>query len=173
MRVYQKRILVLLVTAALLAVCLCLPAYADGEAAPAETAAAADEYADMGGFASPERLALAGRMVLEGMGLVFLSLAILWGVLVIFKKIMYDAKLKKQDVPAAQRPTEILPDDDEIPALMPTPADETADDGAVVAAITAAIAAAIASDESLSRQFADGFRVVSFRKKNNGAAWDR
>ena len=166
----KKRILALVMTLVVLAACvLCVPASAEGETA----AANADQYADMGGFASPDRLALAGRMLLRGMGLVFLSLAILWGVLVIFKKIMYDAPQKKAAVIKAQKPAEIIPDDDEIPALVPVPEDETADDGAVVAAITAAIAAAIASDEALSRQFADGFRVVSFRKNNAKSAWNR
>lgn len=150
---------------------LCVPCAAED----AETAAAAaNEYADMGGFASPERLAMAGQMILEGMGLVFLSLAILWGVLVIFRKIMHDAPLKKAEEQKKKKPVnEIIPDDEDVPVTFtdsPAPAE---DDGAVVAAITAAIAAAIASDEALSAQFASGFRVVSFKKKNTGSAWNR
>ena len=160
-----------LVLLVLTAVLLCVPCAADGTEA---ATTAADEYADMGGFASPERLAMAGQMILEGLGLVFLSLAILWGVLVIFKKIMHDAPMKKAEEQKKKKPVnEVIPDDEEVPVTFsdnPAPAE---DDGPVVAAITAAIAAAIASDEALSAQFASGFRVVSFKKKNTGSAWNR
>lgn len=135
-------------------------------AAPAGTT---DKYGDMGGAFSPARLALAGQMVLVGMGLIFLALAVLWGVLVIFRKVMYDAPMKKAAKENAKKAAD-KPEPAVNPAPVPAPA---ADDGAVVAAITAAIAAAIASDEALSAEFKGGFRVVSFKKKNGGAAWNR
>lgn len=144
------------------------PEEADDLAA-AETAGTPEEYADMGGAFSPARLALAGQMVLVGMGLIFLALAVLWGVLVIFRKVMYDAPMKKAAKENAKKAAD-KPEPAVNPAPVPAPA---ADDGAVVAAITAAIAAAIASDEALSAEFKGGFRVVSFKKKNGGAAWNR
>ena len=42
---------------------------------------------DLGGFMSPERLEIAGQVVLIGMGMVFAVLALLWGVLAIFGKV--------------------------------------------------------------------------------------
>ena len=138
---------------------------------------------DMGGPFSAARLAMAGQMILIGLGMVFLVLAILWGVLIIFKKVMYDIPQKKARIAEAAKGSQEAPE---------APPEETAsgedasaskgtdtdtDEGALVAAITAAVAAAIAADEGLSSQFADGFRVVSFRKKTDragsGAVWNR
>ena len=63
------------------------------------------------------------------------------------------------------------------PAPAAAPSVPAGDDPAVIAAITAAIAATIAADETLSEQFAGGFRVVSFRKTSthtgSGTAWNR
>ena len=112
---------------------------------------------DLGGAFSPVRLRKAGLMIIQGVGMVFLVLAILWLVLLIFKKVFYKdpASAKKAEQPA---PT--------VPAPAPI------SDDALVAAITAAVAAYIDSDPALSSQFAGGFRVVSFKKKNGKASWN-
>ena len=117
----------------------------------------ADAEEDLGGPLSPARLQRAGLMIIQGMGMVFLVLAVLWLVLLIFKKVFYKdpaaAKMTPEPAPAA-------------PVATP------ANDDALVAAITAAVAAYIESDPALSSQFAGGFRVVSFKKKNGKTSWN-
>ena len=95
----------------------------------------------------------------QGMGMVFLVLAILWMVLLIFKKVFYKDPNKQEKK-------------EEAPTEAPAPVAAPADDGALVAAITAAVAAYIDSDPALSSQFAGGFRVVSFKKKNGKTSWN-
>ena len=125
--------------------------------APTESAEAEE---DLGGAFSPARLSMAGLMIIQGMGMVFLVLAILWIVLMIFKKVFYKepkTTTKKVEEPAPAAPVVAAP----------------ANDDALVAAITAAVAAYIDSDPALSSQFAGGFRVVSFKKKNGKTSWNR
>jgi sodium pump decarboxylase gamma subunit len=125
--------------------------------APTESAEAEE---DLGGAFSPARLSKAGLMIIQGMGMVFLVLAILWIVLMIFKKVFYKESkttTKKVEEPAPAAPVAAAP----------------ANDDALVAAITAAVAAYIDSDPALSSQFAGGFRVVSFKKKNGKTSWNR
>ena len=113
---------------------------------------------DLGGAFSTERLGLAGRMILQGVGMVFLVLAILWLVLLVFKKVFYKdpAMATKKEAEPAPSPA--------APAVEPAPVPAaTADDGALIAAITAAVSAYIESDPALTSQFAGGFRVVSFK----------
>lgn len=124
--------------------------------APVESAEAEE---DLGGAFSPARLSKAGLMIIQGMGMVFLVLAILWMVLLIFKKVFYKDPNKQEKK-------------EEAPAEAPVPVAAPADDGALVAAITAAVAAYIDSDPALSSQFAGGFRVVSFKKKNGKTSWN-
>ena len=124
--------------------------------APVESVEAEE---DLGGAFSPARLSKAGLMIVQGMGMVFLVLAILWMVLLIFKKVFYKDPNKQEKK-------------EEAPAEAPAPAAAPADDGALVAAITAAVAAYIDSDPALSSQFAGGFRVVSFKKKNGKTSWN-
>ena len=109
---------------------------------------------DLGGAFSPVRLKKAGLMIIQGLGMVFLVLAVLWLVLLIFKKVFY------KDPATAKKAEEAAP--------APAPAN----DDVLVAAITAAVAAYIESDPALSSQFAEGFRVVSFKKKNGKASWN-
>ena len=121
--------------------------------APVEQAEAEE---DMGGAFSLARLKQAGLMIIQGMGMVFLVLAVLWLVLLIFKKVFYkDPANEKKTVEPA-------------PAVPAAPAG----DDALVAAITAAVAAYIDSDPALSSQFKGGFRVVSFKKKNGKTSWN-
>jgi sodium pump decarboxylase gamma subunit len=122
----------------------------------------AETEEDLGGAFSSARLSKAGLMILQGIGMVFLVLAILWLVLLIFKKVFYKdpAKEEKKSKPAKT----------EAPASASAPVVEAPvavapvmDDGALIAAITAAVSAYIESDPALTSQFAGGFRVVSFK----------
>ena len=100
-----------------------------------------------------DRASEALRVSLLGMGMVFSVLAILWGVLEIFRYVFYDLKNKdnatekKPEKPAKSEPA---------PAPVVTEAVQ-ADDGEIVAAITAALCVVLDKP-------ATGFRVVSFRK---------
>lgn len=159
--------LLMLLSLTVLTVCAEEAPAADEAAIEAVTEALTEAVTgqDMGGIFSPARLLMAGQMMLLGVGMVFLVLAVLWGVLVIFKKVMYDAPQKKAAKAEAAAKAAAEADPAPAPAVEPAPASEE-EDGAAVAAITAAIAAMIASDEQLSSQFVDGFRVVSFKKKS-------
>ena len=128
---------------------------------------AAEVEEDLGGAFSSARVELALMMLLQGIGMVFLVLAILWIVLLIFKAVFYKdpaketkkaAKPEKKDEPAV-KPAAAAPATVSAPA--PAPA---SDDAQLIAVITAAVAAAIESDPALTSQFASGFRVVSFKK---------
>ena len=121
--------------------------------APVEKAEAEE---DMGGALSSQRLSMAILTIVQGMGMVFLVLAILWLVLLIFKKVFY-----KEDAPKAETVEEA-----------PAASVAASNDDALVAAITAAVAAYIDSDPALSSQFKGGFRVVSFKKKNGKTSWN-
>ena len=128
-----------------------------------DDSASAEE--DLGGPLSAARWAYVGQMLVVGLGMVFLVLAILWLVLIIFEKAMgTKPQPEKKPEPKAQPVVTTQP-----PV---TPPGAQTDDAAVVAAITAAIAAMIQSDEQLSEEFAGGFRVVSFRKKNGRGPWN-
>ena len=116
---------------------------------------------DLGGAFSAERFALAGQMTLIGMLMIFTVLAILWGVLAIFKFIFAKpAKpVKKVEEAKEQDIVEDLPD-----------VVEENNDEQLVAVITAAVAAYIESEELSA--FENGFRVVSFRRANGGKSWN-
>ena len=125
--------------------------------------ATAGKYDDVinSGIFSPERLALAGEMLIMGMVTVFAVLAFLWGVLAIFKFVFARPQKKQVTKPAKSEPIEE-------PA---TVAEEPqTDDGELVAVITAAVAAYIASEEPDAAP--NGFRVVSFRRASSGKAWN-
>ena len=129
---------------------------------------------DLGGAFSAARLKKAGLMLLQGMGMVFLVLAILWIVLLIFKAIFYkegasaEKAAKKAAKETAKAEKEAAKAEKETakaaPAPVPAVTAPVADDGQLIAVITAAVAAAIESDPALTSQFASGFRVVSFKK---------
>ena len=122
---------------------------------------------DLGGALSPARLQKAGLMIIQGMGMVFLVLAVLWLVLLIFKKVFYKEEGKPAKTPKVEAPVAPV-----APATLAAPVAPATDDGQLVAAITAAVAAYIESDPGLSAQFASGFRVVSFQKKNGKTSWN-
>lgn len=124
---------------------------------------------ELGGFFSAQRIEYAISVTIQGMLMVFAVLALLWGVVAIFKVVLHDIPekraAKKQALAAAvaeaaasaEQPTEIAP----------APVE---DDGEIVAAITAAIAVMLQSEE-YKGQFESGFRVVSFARK--GGAWNK
>ena len=92
-----------------------------------------------------ERLAYSGRMMLLGTVTVFAALAILWGVLVLFRLCLVRAEKKKAPVsPAGNTSVQ--------GATAP-------DDGELAAAIAAALALTLEAEGKPS-----SFRVVSYRK---------
>ena len=124
--------------------------------------AATTGSADLGGAFSPERLSYAGQMTLLGMLMVFLVLAILWGILTLFKVFFVKTKAepKKQEEKAIEKAPE--------PEVEAT---EQHSDAELVAIITAAITAYRAS-EGQSESYAGGFRVVSFNRVGGGRSWN-
>ncbi len=133
--------------------------------ADTDTGSVAETEDPLGPAFSGERIAYALRMTLLGIGMVFAVLAILWGILAIFKVVFSGGEKK----PKASKKKA---DSEAVPAAPAAPAASADTDPAVVAAITAAIAEMIASDEALSEQFAGGFRVVEFKRKSGKTSWN-
>lgn len=137
------------------------------EQTPAQTAADAGSETESD-MTFGDRLAEAGQITLLGMGMVFAVLALLWGVIELFRVIMQKSEKKKK----AAEP--IIPEKSvPVPAPVaeePAPS-ESGDDGELTAAITAAVAAYLASEGDAA--YAGGFRVVSFRRSGNGSAWNK
>ena len=124
---------------------------------------------DLGGAFSPERVSYAIEMTILGMVAVFSVLALLWGILSLFKVFMYDIpqnNAKTKVVPSVKEPAKVEP------VAAPAPVVNTNDD-ATVAAIMAAISAYISSDPALAEQYAGGFRVVSFKRASTKASWNK
>ena len=113
-----------------------------------------------------ERLAEGFEVFILGILMVFAVLALLWGVLVIFKVVFYDIPEKRKKAKANETKTEVAPAPAAVSAPAPVPAQ---DDGAIVAAITAALSEYFAQ----SGEYTGGFRVVSFKKSQTGSAWNR
>lgn len=112
-----------------------------------------------------DRLAFSGSVVLEGLGMVFAVLGLLWGILAIFRLAMQDSGKKQKEAsvvtdPAPQESSSVVPDHS-----------ETDSDGELIAAITAAVAEYLASEEGGA--YTGGFRVVSFKRTGNGSAWNK
>ena len=125
---------------------------------------------DLGGAFSSERLSYALEMTALGLLAVFTVLAILWGVLALFKVFMYDMPQRKAKA-KAQKKAEPAP----VVANEPTVVAPTAsnNDDEVVAVIMAAISAYISADPALAEEYAGGFRVVSFKRVRDKAAWNK
>ena len=106
-----------------------------------------------------EKLSIGGEVSLMGIAIVFLVLALLWGILELFKVIFYTIpNQKKEKALAASEPASVTADTADEAEEAP----DTSSDEELVAAITAAITAYRASCEPTAR---GGFRVVSFRRK--------
>lgn len=109
---------------------------------------------------SAETLQMMWQIPILGMLMIFSVLAVLWGVLVLFKFIFArePKKAKKAVEPVAEAPAEAVAEP------------VATDDGELIAVITAAVAAYRAAEEGTAE--AGSFRVVSFRKTNGGRAWN-
>ena len=125
---------------------------------------------DLGGAFSSERLSYALEMTALGLLAVFAVLAILWGVLALFKVFMYDMPQRKAKA-KAQKIAEPAPVVVNEPNVV-TPV-ATNNDDEVVAVIMAAISAYISADPTLAEEYAGGFRVVSFKRVRDKAAWNK
>ncbi len=112
---------------------------------------------------SSEAWGYAGQMTLLGMMMVFSVLAILWGVLTVFKFIFASNK-KTKSVKEIKEVTEKNTAVTEAPA-------SASDDAELVAVITAAVAAYMSSEQE-TEVSPNGFRVVSFRKASGGRSWN-
>lgn len=119
---------------------------------------------DLGGAFSPARWTYAGQMTLLGMVMVFAVLAILWGVLVIFQKVMAPSSEK----PAAKPVVAPTP----APVVEAAPVASSSDDEVIAAVIAAAVAAYMADEGNTDVAYNGGFRVVSFRRVQGGKAWN-
>ena len=117
-----------------------------------------------------ERLGYALRMLIVGLGMVFVVLALLWGVLELSRVVFYDMprRRREEEIEAAHSkaaPAPVAPTPAPVPAA---PAQNNND--VLIAVITAAISAAMAEEGSAP---AGGFRVVSFRRATGNHPWNR
>lgn len=111
---------------------------------------------------SAEAWSYAGQMTLLGMLMVFAVLALLWGILAIFKAI-FAGKTPKEKKPEAEKTAPLQ----ETPAPV---AEEQSDDAELVAVITAAVAAYMSDEGDPAAN--GGFRVVSFKRVREGRSWN-
>lgn len=120
---------------------------------------------------SPEAWQYAGEMTLLGMGMIFAVLAILWGILAIFKLIFAgktpkEPKVSKVKVEKAKEAPVV--DDTKSAVAVSAPSSATSEaqsNDALIAILTAAVTA-YREEEGAS----GSFRVVSF--KRTGGAWN-
>ena len=109
-----------------------------------------------------ERLAYAARMLVVGLGMVFVVLAILWGVLALSHVLLGKKTAGKSAAPEKKQSVLVQA----APVAKPAP---TNDDAALIAVITAAIQASMAEQGNAP---AGTFRVVSFRPISGNRAWN-
>ena len=121
---------------------------------------------ELGGAFSEARIEYALQMTALGLLAVFSVLALIWGVLAIFKIFLYDIPNRKSKKEAKESAKAVAN------TVVADPAPATTGNDATVAAIIAAISAYIAEDPQLSEQYANGFRVVSFKRTRNKAFWN-
>lgn len=122
-----------------------------------------------------ERVAYSLRMLVVGLGMVFVVLAILWGVLALSRIFLHDipARRKQEELEAlkADKVPATAPVVAPAPVATPAPTPIVAhNDDVLIAVITAAISAAMAEEGTAP---AGGFRVVSFRRTTGNHAWNR
>ncbi len=114
----------------------------------------ASKAASFDNMSFADRASEALKTSLLGMGTVFAVLALLWGLLEIFRFFFYDIPNKKKH--SHEEKPEKAPEP-VITEAIPEPVSAANDEGEIVAAITAAIACMTGTPVT-------GFRVVSFRK---------
>lgn len=118
-----------------------------------------------------ERVAYSLRMLVVGLGMVFVVLAILWGVLALSRIFLHDMPARRRaEESGEKKAVQAKPAAAPAPAPVKTPAPAAQNDGALIAVITAAISAAMAEEGTTP---AGGFRVVSFRRVSGNHAWNR
>ena len=120
---------------------------------------------DLGGAFSGERIKYSLEMTALGLVAVFTVLALIWLILAIFKLFLYDSSNKKSKSSTQEKTVNVEQKVESAPA-------PTTENDAIVAAITAAISAYIAEDPQLSEQYANGFKVVSFKRVRDKAFWN-
>ena len=121
--------------------------------------------ADLGGAFSGERIKYSLEMTALGLVAVFAVLALIWLILAIFKLFLYDSSNKKSKSSTQEKTVNVEQKVESAPA-------PTTENDAIVAAITSAISAYIAEDPQLSEQYANGFKVVSFKRVRDKAFWN-
>ena len=111
------------------------------------------------------------EMTLLGVGMIFAVLAILWGVLCIFKLIFAKPNTKEEKA-SKEVKAEPAPAPKAAPVSNPAPAPVAAadDDAELIAILTAAIVAY--ESEQNPNAVPGNFRVVSYRRANGGRAWN-
>ena len=124
---------------------------------------------------SSEAFVFAGQMTLLGMAMIFSVLAILWGVLAIFK-LAFAGKSPKapkpqkvKEVKETKKAAASSENDDDVIAAVIAASIRAAqeDEAALVAVISAAVAEYRAAEGNDS-----GFRVVSFKRASAGRRWN-
>ena len=110
---------------------------------------------------SAESWEYAGQMTLLGMGMVFAVLGMLWAVLTVFKLVFVGRDRKPAKTAENERTAQA-------PAARSTPQVSVQSDEEIAAVITAAITAYMA-EQGVP---ANGFRVVSFKRVQNGRSWN-
>ncbi|MBQ2325770.1 MAG: OadG family protein [Clostridia bacterium] len=118
-----------------------------------------------------KRLEIVLEGFVTGMLAVFAILALLWGIVSLSKVFLHDipnAKRNKKSKKTVPAPAPAVVAE---PAVEPEPVDGGVDDGELAAVITAAVAAMIESGD-YKDEFANGFRVVQFKRSAKNA-WNR
>ena len=119
-----------------------------------------------------EKFALCGRMILTGMGTVFLVLVILWGVIAVFGAVAKMSERREQqrimeEVRNSPAPNELTKPAPSVPA--PEPEETPVEDGGVLIAV---ITAALEAYRAAEGKPAGSYRVVSFRQKKTKKSWN-
>ena len=114
---------------------------------------------------SGDAIKYALEMTLLGMGMIFAVLAILWGVLAIFKLVFARPKKEKKnsEAPKSEPAVNLTAE----PVAAPVAA---TDDSELIAVLTAAIYA-YESEKNPDAPIGN-FRVVSYRRANGGRSWN-
>lgn len=116
---------------------------------------------------SGEAWAFAGKMTLMGMCMVFAVLALLWGVLAIFKLVFAGKTPKAPKEPKAKEPKQTAAPAPKATAPTAPVVQAGTADGELVAVLTAAVAAYRAEEGATGE-----FRVVSFKRGGSPRAWN-
>jgi sodium pump decarboxylase gamma subunit len=109
------------------------------------------------------------EMTLMGLGMIFSVLAILWGVLVIFK-LVFAGKSEKPKKENLEKTVKIESPEVKVAPAKSAPTPAANGDAELIAILTAAIAAYEA--EQNPNAPALNFRVVSYRRANGGRSWN-